>query len=74
MKIVFYVLAALAFLAPLVLWAALTSAMCGHNPSSGCRIGLDDFMDAEFAALAALPWGLALIFVLLALQLGRRAP
>lgn len=72
MKTVLVLLAVLAFAAPVLVWAALDSAMCGHAGRVRCGIGLTDFMDDEFFMIAALPWLLAAALGLLAWRVGRK--
>ncbi|WP_048648329.1 hypothetical protein [Nitratireductor soli] len=72
MKITLAILAVLAFAAPVAVWAALSSAMCGHAARTGCGIELSDFIDDEFMMIAALPWLLAAALGLLAWRVGQK--
>lgn len=72
MKIALAILAVLAFAAPVVVWAALSSAMCGHAARTICGIELSDFIDDEFMMIAALPWLLAAALGLLAWRVGQK--
>ena len=72
MKIALAILAVLVFAAPIVVWAGLSSAMCGHAARSSCGLDVSDFIDDEFLMIAVLPWLLAAALGLLAWRVGQK--
>lgn len=57
MKLILIILAIIAFISPLLVWAWLVSLACAYSTSNApCGVGLADYWDREFLLIAALPW------------------
>lgn len=70
MKIFLIVIAAVIFLAPVVVWAYLVSLGCAYNTSAtSCGVQFYDYLDIEFLALAAVPWLIAGTCLVIALRM-----
>lgn len=66
LKILLYILAICLLAAPVAAWAYLVMLGCGYQTnSSGCTLRLTDFWDNEFLMIAALPWLLGIICLIL---------
>ena len=73
MRWILYLLAAIAFLGPVLFWIYLSAMACAFvTNSSGCGVDLSDFWDEEFAMIAAVPWALAAVLVWIAQRYGAR--
>lgn len=67
MKIFLYIIAILAFIAPIILWGLMSGMSCAYVTSSAnCGASFDDYLDWEFLNIAALPWFVALVCFFLA--------
>lgn len=74
MKILLYILGAIAFVGPLLFWGFISEMACGYNLSnSSCGASLGDFFDWEFLNIAALPWAIAAICFITGYRRGRKA-
>lgn len=74
MKIFLYIIAVLAFIAPIILWAFAAGMSCMYVASgSSCGASLEDFLDWEFLYIAAAPWFVALVFFFLARSVGSKS-
>lgn len=73
MKIFLYLAAAILLIGPLLAWGYLVALGCAYvTSSSGCSVGLDDFFDLELLQLAAIPWLVGLVCLIIALRLTLR--
>ena len=62
MKILLYVVAAITFFGPIVVWAYLVGLASAYNTSSPNRgISLGDYWSMEFLTLAAIPWLICIV-------------
>ena len=76
MKILLYLLAAIAFIGPILFWAYLSAMACAFvtNSNNGaCGVELSDFWDEEFLEVALVPWIIGVLFAVLGYRIGRRA-
>ena len=73
MRFFLYVLAGLAFAGPVLFWAYVSAMACAFVTSStGCSVTISDFWDSEFLAIAALPWMLCVVCILIARRIDKR--
>lgn len=67
MKILLYIVAALTLLGPIAAWAYIVALGCAYKTNSpNCGVRLEDYWDAEFLTLAALPWLIGIICLIAA--------
>ena len=73
--ILLYVLAAIALVGPILLWAYMVAMACAFvTNASGCGVDLSDFWDDEFLWIAVLPWAIGGAMILAARRLARETP
>lgn len=67
MKILLYIVAALTLLGPIAAWTYIVALGCAYKTNSpNCGVRLEDYWDAEFLTLAALPWLIGIICLIAA--------
>ncbi len=71
-RVLLWVLAAIAIIAPNVFWMYLSAIACAYvTHSGGCDGGLSDFWNDEFLEFALLPWTIGIALIWAARRLGR---
>ncbi len=76
MKILLYLLPAVAFIGPILFWAYLSAMACAcvtNSNNGSCGVELSDFWDEEFPQIAIVPWAFGLLFAILGYRIGQRA-
>ncbi len=76
MKFLLYLLAAVAFIAPVLFWAYIAAMACAfvtNSNNSTCGVELSDFWDEEFPQIAIVPWAFGMLFAILGYRIGQRA-
>ena len=69
MKVFLYIVAFFTLLGPLAAWTYIIALGCAYKTnSSDCNIRLHDYLDPEFLQLAALPWIIGIICLIIALR------
>tara|TARA_R110002050_G_scaffold55954_8_gene125960 strand:- start:10520 stop:10735 length:216 start_codon:yes stop_codon:yes gene_type:complete len=66
MKIFLYIVAAITFIGPVIGWAYIVGLACAYklnSPDCGVRPG--DYWDTDFLTLAAIPWLICIVSLVL---------
>lgn len=76
MRVFLHLLAAVALIGPIIFWAYVAAMACAfltNSNNSACGVDLSDFLDAEFLEMAVVPWGFAVVCILVANRIGKAA-
>ena len=69
LKVLLYILTACLLAAPVAAWTYLVALGCAYQTSSSsCGVHLADFWDDEFLIIAALPWLLGILCLVIGLR------